>query len=442
MTSGLPAAVGSAARSVFAWRRPGTVTALCPVPAARTAELRTRLAAAQPALGLDRLTGVHFLRLLVLDAAHDLRGRELPARLVFSAVLDRTIRQTLADWVDVAGDTLVEIFSCCTNGPSTPADVSPFLLARCVVPDTYHVGSPDATVRQIQQERLLAEELREFVGRLIDPRTTPGADGAIAAGEMTAGEMTAGEIRRRALDFVRARPHLPQHPRLGRSVPDRARQVADLAATGAVVAAGVPLAGAAMALVRYLEKTEPDVVIRPDDGRVAALEQAEDMDVQNQFTMIATVRDSVERRELLRATLFLSDAYSKFLANSGRLVGVETIHFARIHRLDGGRRFLFMSDFDGSWSRYLFDFLTTGSFAVVPNWTNLLGCPKTEYLMEPGPGFSQRFLPFTRAGQVRTDVWFSAYPGLTVTDILRHGQIRRGLFTDDGPPADRWVRLL
>ncbi|ACV80524.1 hypothetical protein [Nakamurella multipartita] len=326
MTSGLPAAVGSAARSVFAWRRPGTVTALCPVPAARTAELRTRLAAAQPALGLDRLTGVQFA------TAQVVRG---------------------------------------------------------------------------------------------------GWDGPCRTGRGAGRDHRAG-----------ARPHLPQHPPAGSAAPSR-RVPGDIDPVGTSCACWCStLTGAAMALVRYLEKTEPDVVIRPDDGRVAALEQAEDLDVQNQFTMIATVRDSVERRELLRATLFLSDAYSKFLANSGRLVGVETIHFARIHRLDGGRRFLFMSDFDGSWSRYLFDFLTTGSFAVVPNWTNLLGCPKTEYLMEPGPGFSQRFLPFTRAGQVRTDVWFSAYPGLTVTDILRHGQIRRGLFTDDGPPADRWVRLL
>lgn len=427
-----PAAGGPSARPVIAWRRPGTVTAFCAVPAARTADLRARLAAAQPDLGLDRLTGVHFLRLFVLDAAHDLRGGELPARLVFSAVLDRTIQQTLADWVELAGDVLVDIFSRCTGGPSTPEAVAPFLLARCVVPDTYHVGSPDSTVRQIQQERQLAEALREFVGQLVDPRTPAGPNASPAA----------DEIRRRALDFVRTRPQLPQHPRPGRSVLDRARHAADLAATAAVVAAGVPLTGAAVALVRYLELTEPDVVIRPDEDAVAALEQAEDLDVQNQFTMVATVRDSVERRELLRATLFLSDAYSKFLATTGRLVGVETIHFARIHRIDGGRRFLFMSDFDGSWSRYLFDFLTTGAFAVVPNWTHLLGCPKTQYLLEPGPGFSQRFLPFTRAGQVRTDVWFSAYPGLTVSDIVRHAQIRRGLFTGDGPPADRWVRLL
>ena len=136
--------------------------------------------------------------------------------------------------------------------------------------------------------------------------------------------------------------------------------------------------GFAAGTVRFLELTEPDVVVRQDDAKVKALEEAEDLTPQNQFTMVAPVRDSAARRLLLRGTLFLSDEFSKHFSTSGRLVGVETIHFARIHQIDQGRRFLFMSDFDGGWNRYLFDFLTTGAFAVVPNWTNLLGCPKTQ----------------------------------------------------------------
>lgn len=411
----------------LSWRRPDTVTVFCAVAADRTAALRTRLSTVEPRLGLDRLPGVHFLRLFVVASDHDPGGRPLPARLILSLVFDGTAAATLTAWVGLAGDELVGIFAHCTGGPSEPAQVVPFLLARSVRPDTYHVGTPGSSVSEIRAERALAEALREFVrGRF--PAADPGVDPA--------------QVRREALAFVRSRPDLAQRGRPARPILDTVRQAADFAVTGAVVAASAGLAAPGVALVRYLETTEPDVVVRQDDGAVAALEAVEDLDVQNQFTMVATVRDSEARRLLLRTTLFLSDGYSRFRANSGQLVGVETIHFARIHRFDGGRRFLFMSDFDGSWSRYLFDFLTTGSFAVVPNWTNLLGCPKTEYLLRPGPGFSQRFLPFTRARQVRTDVWYSAYPGLTVTDIGRHAEIRRGLFTDDGPTADRWVRLL
>lgn len=373
------------------------------------------------------LPGVHFLRLFVVEPEHDPGGRPRPARLILSLVFDGTATDTLTAWVGLAGDELVGILAHCTGGPPAPAHVVPFLLARSVRPDTYHVGTPGSTVSQIREERALAEAVREFV-RCRFHDAGPGVDPA--------------QVRREALAFIRSRPDLPQQRRPGPPIVDGVRQLADFAVTGAVVAAGVGLAGPGAALVRYLEATEPDVVVRQDDDAVARLEAVEDLDVQNQFTMVASVRDSEARRLLLRTTLFLSDGYSKFVANTGQLVGVETIHYARIHQFDGGRRFLFMSDFDGSWSRYLFDFLTTGSFAVVPNWANLLGCPKTEFLLRPGPGFSQRFLPFTRARQVRTDVWYSAYPGLTVTDIGRHAEIRRGLFTTDGPPADRWVRLL
>lgn len=415
------------ALAALARRRPDTASVFAEVAPGRSAALRARLSGGESRLGLDRLTGVHFLRLFVVEPDHDLDGRPLPARLILSLVVDGAVADTLTAWVGVAGDELVGILGFCTGGPSTPAQVVPFLLARSVRPDTYHVGTPGSTVAQIREERRLAEALREFI-RCRFPDPGPALDPA--------------EVRRAALAFVRTRPELPQRPRPGASIIDGVRQAVDFAVTGSVVAAGAGLAGAGIALVRYLEATEPDVVVRQDDEAVAALEEVEDLDVQNQFTMVASVRNSEARRLLLRTTLFLSDGYSKFQASNGRLVGVETIHYARIHQFDAGRRFLFMSDFDGSWSRYLFDFLTTGSFAVVPNWTNLLGCPKTEFLVRPGPGFSQRFLPFTRARQVHTDVWFSAYPGLTVTDIGRHAEIRRGLFTPAGPSPDRWVRLL
>ncbi len=223
-----------------------------------------------------------------------------------------------------------------------------------------------------------------------------------------------------ACAFVRQRPDLPQVPRPGRTLTSRCLQQADFARAALVVVAAplgaavgiaavtrsgwrglvaafagasAVIAAAGATLVRVLELTEPDVVVPQDDALVRQLEDREDFCCQNQFTMVAAVRDSVARRQLLRMTLFLSDVFSKHLSRSGKLVGVDTIHFARIHQIDEGRRFLFMSDFDGGWNRYLFDFLTTGAFAVVPNWTNLLGCPKTKFLLRPGPGFASALRP-------------------------------------------------
>jgi hypothetical protein len=434
------------------WRSPYTLSAFAEVPGANVPALRAGLAACRPDLRLEELPAVHFLRLFLIDADEDLRGRPLPARLVVSAVFDGSVEDFLAHWVDIAGDALAALLGLCVGGPTHPDEVAPFLLQHAVLPDTFHIGAFGTTMEQILEEDRLARELRGFIDAHF--------------GE-TGPSVTAAEVRERALAFVRGRPDLPQGPRPGRSLGSRIRQAGELLRTvtvglalpglGAVVftlrigrgvraflpalVVGTLLeVGLGFGIVRYLELTEADVVVRQDDERVAALEEDEDFIVQNQFTMVAPVRDSLARRLILRATLFLSDEFSKHFSTQGRLVGVETIHFARIHQIDGGRRFLFMSDFDGGWNRYLFDFLTTGAFAVVPNWTNLLGCPKTKFLLNPQAGFAQRFLPFTRAQQLRSDVWYSALPGLTVGDVLKHADIRSGLFS--GGDAARWVRLL
>jgi len=434
------------------WRSPDTVTVLALVADTGVPALRAELSACEPRLRLADLPMLHCLRLFVVDADHDLRGRPLPARLVLSAVFDGKFETFLAEWVALAGDALADLLGLCIDGPSKPDEVAPFLRKRAVLPNTFHIGTVDSSVAQIREEDQLARELRRFVDDHFDP---PGPG------------VTAEEIRTRALAFVRGRPDLPQKPRPRRSLLARVLKLADLVRTVLIVLA-VPL-GAAIAftllsgggwlrfvislavalavygafaagLVRYLELTEPDVVIPQDDAKVRALEDVEDLFVQNQFTMLAAVRDSVARRFILRVTLFLSDEFSKHFSTAGRLVGVETIHFARIHQIDEGRRFLFMSDFDGGWNRYLFDFLTTGAFAVVPNWTNLLGCPKTKFLFIPGPGFSHRFLPFTRARQLRTDIWYSAFPDLTVRDVFKQAEVRQGLFSKSD--AEQWVRKL
>jgi len=413
--------------SARSWRRPDTVSVFCAVQDDDVPELRALLAECEPQLRLDELATVHFLRLFIIDADRDLRGHPLRARLVVSAVFDDTAESFLTKWVEIAGEVLLVLFSHCVDGPTTSEDIVPFLIKGAVQPDTFHIGPPDSSVSQIRDEERLANRLRGFIdAQFSDPALVVSAE----------------EVRRRALAYVKAHPDLPQQPRPDRSLRSRVLQGADLLGTGAVATSGLMVAGIGAGVVRYLELTEPDVVIRQDDAKVETLESVEDLTVQNQFTMVAAVRDSTARRLILQASLFLSDAYSKHLSNAGQLVGVETIHYARIHRIDGGRRFLFMSDFDGGWNRYLFDFLTTGAFAVVPNWTNLLGCPKTDFLLIPGSGFTQRFLPFTRARQIRTDVWYSAFPQLTVTDILKHAEIRRGLFSTDTAQAERWVRLL
>jgi hypothetical protein len=437
------------------WRGIATISVLARVADDQVPALRAHLAGCEPELRLGDVAAVHFLRIFIIEPARDLRGRELPARLVLSVVFDGDTESLLSDWVGRAGAALVRLLGHCVDGPTTPADVTPFLIAHAVVPNTFHVGAVRSSIAQIREEERLAVALRGFVDQY-----APDPHGAVDA----------AKLREDALAFVRQQPHLPQLPRPGRTFTSSCLQRVDLARAAVLVitaplgaAVGIAavtrsrwrgfvaafagtsavIVGAGVTLVRVLELTEPDVVVPQDDDTVRMLEEREDIFCQNQFTMVAAVRGSFARRQLLRMTLYLSDVFSKHFSRSGKLVGVDTIHFARIHRIDDGHRFLFMSDFDGGWNRYLFDFLTTGAFAVVPNWTNLVGCPKTKLLLQPGPGFAQRFVPFTRARQVLTDVWYSAAPDVTVGDVLRHADIRAGLFSTGGnDDAKNWLRKL
>jgi hypothetical protein len=107
----------------------------------------------------------------------------------------------------------------------------------------------------------------------------------------------------------------------------------------------------------------------------------------------------------------------------GRLGGIQTIHFARWVALPD-RRLLFFSNYDGSWEAYLGDFIDKASMGLTMIWSNTLWYPKTRLLMFKGATNEGAFKAWTRAYQVPTQVWYSAYPTLSVGDVLRNAELR------------------
>ena len=77
------------------WRHPGTISVLCTVADRDVPALRASLSRGGPALRVDELPTVHFLRMFVIDPDHDLQGRPLPARLVLSIVFDGTAQRVV-----------------------------------------------------------------------------------------------------------------------------------------------------------------------------------------------------------------------------------------------------------------------------------------------------------------------------------------------------------
>ena len=131
------------------------------------------------------------------------------------------------------------------------------------------------------------------------------------------------------------------------------------------------------------------------------------------------------------------------LSTKGKLAGIPSIHFAHWALLDGGRRLMFCSNFDGSWENYLDDFIDKASKGLTGLWGGTIGFPRARWLILGGATNGSRFKAIARNKQVPPSVWYNAYRELTVDAIDNNSAIRRGLFAKlDADAARAWLGRL
>src|SRR5262249_51823220 len=149
----------------------------------------------------------------------------------------------------------------------------------------------------------------------------------------------------------------------------------------------------------------------------------EDRVDQNGLTHLVPLKPGAYRRFALRTMGELVTALADAGALAGKLGGIDTIHFARWVVLPD-QRLLFLSNYDGSWEASLGDFTDKGATGLAMIWTNPVWFPRTRFLLFRGARDEVAFKAWTRAYQMRTQVWYSAYPTLSVGDVLRNAEIR------------------
>jgi hypothetical protein len=196
--------------------------------------------------------------------------------------------------------------------------------------------------------------------------------------------------------------------------------------------------------LRKLEKADEPLHLDVLPEQTHALAQREDFQVQNQLTHLVGVKPGLFRQALLRIVLGSIDALGRFYFNQGELGGLMTIHYARWVLIDGGRRLLFLSNYDGSWERYLGDFIDQAHVGLTAVWSNTLGFPRTRNLIQDGATDEDHFKTWARQHQLPTQLWYSAYPQLTVHNVGRNGRICAGLLREPAGPEQfaRWLELL
>jgi hypothetical protein len=423
---------------------------VAPVSAGREAGLRELLEtmnegpgmadAANALLPFGDFSRLHFARVAILDnttmADLDIFGLprpRVPIYLAFLGECDGEGAALLAEFARHAAPGLRRIFSHCEgfDGIEEEGDLRAWLVAHDLPVAVRYVNWIGRTVLQVREEHALQRALSARVprGGAADPQDTRRALQAFAQAELRAGRLALTPAENTPLEW----------------------QVRNC-----VHAIGIPLAGLValpflivllpllIPMLRWHETHDPEFCPRPARSAVRAMQRLEDFDLSNSFSALGPVKPGLFRRWLLRVLMVAIDYACRHVFGRGRLARVQTIHFARWVFLDDGQRVLFTSNYDGSHESYMDDFINKVAWGLNLVFSNGFGWPRTDWLILGGARRELRFKHYQRRHQLPTQVWYKAYPGLTLTDLDRNRRIREGLERDrmSDEEAVAWLRLL
>jgi hypothetical protein len=384
----------------------------------------------------SQLPGLHFARLFLLEDERDRDGNPIPASLVYTSEVDAPVDDRVRELATHAGPALDATFGLCTGYPESPDPESraAFLRAHSLPSPASYVNTIGRTVAQIQDEARLRDAIEAFLDRRRAAGDLPG---------------TPAEVRDAIQEFVRRDPQLKWAMRRAPK-PSLRWRVRELAHALALPAAGLLLAPLiVVALLVYLpllrlhELRDPAPHLLPDPDHVRRLSAADDHVAHNPFTAIGDVKRGSLRLGTVKAVLALIDFGARHIFKRADLAGVKTIHFAHWIPVDGYRRVIFTSYYDGSLESYMDDFIDKVAFGLNASFSNGVGYPKTLFLLWQGAKREEEFKAFLRRHQIPAQVWYSAYPQLTARNIENNALIRSGLSGTLAPrEAEAWLRRL
>jgi len=379
-----------------------------------------------------RLKLLHFASLVLHD------DPEYGPRLIFENNFDGPLDRYLEELYLHGAEGLHLIYRCCVGYAASSAAehdaILGYLKRHVVHPGAYHVGNVGRSAERIDAETRLRNRIEVFLD---------GVDRANGAGAPVA-------LRKRIAEAVRAEPTLcaleadePRQTSWERILPWLKIAAVVLAAIALLPLTLVALAAFLVVLRRHETRDAVhEGAAEPQHVRALVLEEDRTPLVQNHMTSIANVKPGVFRRATLRAVLWLVNLRAR-TSTHGSLAGIPSIHFAHWSLIDGGRRLLFLSNYDGSWESYLGDFIEKASPGLTAIWSNTDEFPATRFLFWGGARDAPRFKAIARDKQSRTNVWYSKYPRLTVQAIDNQSTIREGLFGSGDEVAVReWLARL
>ena len=421
--------------------------------------------------------GIHFASLALLPP---LPGADSAPSLMFEIVSDEGFRShhLIELLVRLGFEPLWTLYGVYHDGDAMASVAErhvwlcDFLCRHCSNATGCFVGARDRSVQQIQQENELFQQVqRQRATLAVRARITP-LPGSLASGsggnsvgnsvsnlisaESLARELARWRVCQRQFDWA-AQPALQSY------WPARA---ASKKKSSFIVAVFKLLIGAVLAAPlaqwRRFERWQN----RVDPVEVPRAQQVHDSIDACEAEQVAGTAHMISLTEIrapyqwnafwLTLVLRLIALLGRMFATQGRLGNAPGIKFGHWHIIDGNRRLLFCSNYDGSFGGYLDDFINhvPRGLNLVWRWTELQprlaagsgqpdvaiarAFPPTRFGIWAGVKYEQWFKSYARDSMVPHVYRFQAYR-LTLADIERATRLRNALAAPRNESSDDQV---
>lgn len=389
-----------------------------------------------------RFERLHVARFVIIEAktadeirAYGLTPADWPPSLAFIGDCDGDADSFIVQLAEQAGSGLKRIFSSCEGFSEENTHLLAWMKEHSIRPRANYINWIGRTVRQVREEAALHQSLSARLQEIVDE----------------VGRNNTRALRQKLLSHVeieqqegRLRLTPPEPTPIGWKIGNLLHKI------------GIPLillllsplfliAAPFFAIrLRMLERSDPEIVIRPDRQHIRELSILEDQDVTNQFNVFGDVKPGLFRLLTIKFLLLLLDYSARHVYNRGYLTRIRTIHFARWVLMDNDRRVFFASNYDGSHESYMDDFINKVAWGLNLVFSNGVGYPSTRWLLKGGAVQEQKYKQTLRRHQLPSQVWYKAYPGLTAYDLSRNSLIRKGVEVRQSSDVEirEWLSLI
>ncbi|MCQ8103151.1 hypothetical protein NP590_03440 [Methylomonas sp. SURF-2] len=411
-----------------------TFMIVAPVRGGELQKLRALLAGMNKSVGLadpdnellpfGAFERLHMARFVIVESitgdeikAYGKQPRPWQPVLAFLGDIDGDRLAFFAELARKAEAGLQQIFAHC-EGFTKAFDLLSWMLAHNIEPAANYVNWLGRTVKQVREEAALHRCLTEYLQQIV----------------VESGRDNPRVLRQKLLSHV----EMQKHAGLLKLSPEEPTPLAWRIRNG-LHKIGIPLVLLLLSPVflilapffalrlRLLERSDPELFIRPSREHIEALAYLEDRDVSNQFNVFGDIKPGLFRLLLFKLLMLLTDYVARHIYKRGFLTRIRSIHFARWVFMDNNRRAFFASNYDGSHESYMDDFINKAGWGLNLAFGNAVGYPTTRWLVKQGAEREQQFKYTQRRHQLPSQVWYKAYPDLTAVDLARNSRIRKGV---------------